>query len=376
MVTAVGYLYPWDVDGTDPAAIERVVATGVDSIALAAAYHATRAGTPEHPSRRFVDAAHPACYVPVRPEAWAGRRLVPAAPDWAEPDSAPTAAARLRAAGLDVQAWLVLTHNSRLGAGAPDLVVRNAFGERYPYALCPSHDEVVDYCRTLAAEVVAHTEPDGVVLEACGPLGAEHRGVHEKTDFAGWTPEALDLLSLCFCAACSAAYRRAGLEPDEVAAAVRAALAAPAPAGPDDVLGAAAEVLHGVRTAAAGRLLDAVVDALPPLRVTVHASARRWAVGSFPHLDAAALAGVDTVVASCWGAPQANAAGVAELAGRTPAPRRIGGYVRPDTAPGTGAAELLAAYRVDEVHLYHLGLVPAAGRTRLAEYAHAIHTVR
>ncbi|WP_329374330.1 hypothetical protein [Streptomyces sp. NBC_01483] len=47
MVTATAYLYPWDVVG-DPAAAERVAALGVDSAALAAAYHSVRTATPFH----------------------------------------------------------------------------------------------------------------------------------------------------------------------------------------------------------------------------------------------------------------------------------------------------------------------------------------
>ena len=44
--------------------------------------------------------------------------------------------------GLQVEAWIVLTHNSTLGRAHPDLVVRNAFGDAYPYALCPAAQDV------------------------------------------------------------------------------------------------------------------------------------------------------------------------------------------------------------------------------------------
>ncbi|SEL66422.1 hypothetical protein [Nonomuraea pusilla] len=196
----VAYVYPWDVAG-DPAAPERIAALGVDAAALAVSYHSTRAATPYHPRHRVLDVPHPALYLPVRPSAWG--RLVPAAPTWTPADAYLTARDALKAAGLQVHAWTVLTHNSHLGRLHPDLVTRNAFGDPYPYALCPAHDDVLDYCDRLVREILAVAEPDGLILEACGPMGFGHQSVHEKTAGADWTAAHADLLSLCFCAACA-----------------------------------------------------------------------------------------------------------------------------------------------------------------------------
>jgi hypothetical protein len=137
MKRSVGYAYPWDYVG-DPAAAPRAADLGLDGVAVAASYHATRAATPQHPDRRVFEAELAACYVPVREEAWRGHRLVPTTPRW-DPDgeSFVNAHRQLAAHGLQVEAWIVLTHNSTLGRAHPDLVVRNAFGDVYPYALCP-----------------------------------------------------------------------------------------------------------------------------------------------------------------------------------------------------------------------------------------------
>jgi hypothetical protein len=80
-VRSVGYAYPWDYKG-DPAAAERAARLGLDSVALAASYHATRAGKPWHPEHRLVDAQWAACYVPVVDSVWRGQRLVPLEPTW------------------------------------------------------------------------------------------------------------------------------------------------------------------------------------------------------------------------------------------------------------------------------------------------------
>ena len=70
------YAYPWDFEG-DARAVKRAAASGVGTVALAATYHPTRAARPLHPARPLVDVRHDACYVPVRPAAWKGHRLVP-----------------------------------------------------------------------------------------------------------------------------------------------------------------------------------------------------------------------------------------------------------------------------------------------------------
>ncbi|WP_181957996.1 hypothetical protein [Nonomuraea mesophila] len=199
----VAYVYPWDVVG-DPSAPERLARLGVEAVALAAVYHSTRAATPYHPAHRVLDVPYPAFYLPIRPSSWS--RLVPASPTWTPADAYLQARDALKAAGLHVYAWTVLTHNSHLGTAHPDLTVRNAFGDPYPYALCPAHEDVIEYCERLVQEILTVGEPDGLILEACGPMGFGHQSVHEKTSGADWTSTDTDLLSLCFCTACADRY--------------------------------------------------------------------------------------------------------------------------------------------------------------------------
>jgi hypothetical protein len=161
-----GHAYPWDVLG-DPAFPDRAPSR----VTLAATYHSTRAATPLHPSHQTVDARWAALYRPVREQAWRGRDLRPLPPDWVDTaDAFGRAAAILRRAGHRVTAWIVLTHDSRLGTRRPDVAVVNCFGETYRYALCPARAEVRDYAATLAAEAVRDVEVDGISLESCGQL--------------------------------------------------------------------------------------------------------------------------------------------------------------------------------------------------------------
>ena len=376
------YAYPWDFEG-DKGAVGRAAALGVGAVAVAANYHTTRAARPLHPAQPLVDVRHAACYVPVRPAAWKGRRLVPRTPDWVESDdSFSFARDLLQAAGLATHAWVVLTHNSALGREHSDLVVCNAFGNRYEYALCPSAPDVVEYCTTLVDEIVARGPGDGLVLEACGPMGFEHNGVHEKTSLACWSSGQRDLLSLCFCSACSARLRSAGLDVDQLRNLVRRAVLIGSgsleESLPPELADGVAEVRTTVSVELRSLLTARIKSANPALRVTVHGASDRWATGSFSTVAPPLRAGVDVVVASCFdGARGADV--IAEMhalvngggrpAGQPDLPSSIpvvGGIVRPteDWADDMVLRDRLARMKaagMEELHLYHLGLVGETG---------------
>jgi hypothetical protein len=132
------YLYPWDVDG-DPAAASRIAGLGVPEVALAAVYHDVRAITPFHPEHRIVTRPAGTYFISKRraPSPYAG--------------SFERAAGALKDAGLSVTAWVVVTHNETLAAAHPDTMVRNAFGDSYPWARCCANPDVRDYAAATVA---------------------------------------------------------------------------------------------------------------------------------------------------------------------------------------------------------------------------------
>jgi hypothetical protein len=364
-----------------PAAASRAATLGLDAVAVAASYHATRAATPLHPGHRIFEAEHAACYVPVREQAWRGHRLVPDLPAW-DPDghSFGNACRQLTAEGLQVEAWIVLTHNSALGCGHPDLVVRNAFGDVYPYALCPAAQNVQEYCLTLVEEIVRSGPLHGVVLEACGPMGIEHAGKHDKTEFATWDEARRALLSLCFCQACERRYAAAGLDSDRLAELVRAGVDSRTGTIGDCLGGWAAEVA-AIRTGIAGELRASLAascrSVAPGVRITVHGSSDVWATGSFATVQPAVGEDVDAVVASCWD-PEAGGHRISDLRALVAPGTDVGAYLRLDRGWSAGDAtdqrlrEYLAS-GMGELHLYHLGLLDAQG---LATMRHVVATTR
>jgi hypothetical protein len=374
-----GHAYPWDVVG-DPAFPGRVLDLGIDSVTLAATYHSTRAATPLHPRHQLVDAHDAALYRPVRPAAWPGRRLTPISPQWMdEPDPFAFSAVRLREAGLRVSAWIVLTHNTRLGRAYPDVAVVNCFGEPYPYALCPANPEVRDYAALLAAEAVRDVEVDAVSLEACGQLGLGHLGHHEKTDGA-WTPFAQRLLSICCCGACQRSWQSSGLDVPALLEALRCAVREEAMKGGGPFTAESVrrgpllsqlEVVLGERQAAADALRVAVLAGLPSgVPVTLHAHPDPWTTGPSPGVAGPAPAGVDALLVPCWPTAVGTAETVAAAA-KTGLP--VDAYVtvlapvEPEALAGHVAR--LREAGASRLSLYHLGLAPRWRLRLLSELA-------
>jgi hypothetical protein len=378
MVRVAGHAYAWDVLG-DPDFVGRVHDLGIGTVTVAAAYHSARAATPLHPAHQVVLADYAALYRPVRPSAWSGRRLVPRSPQWMdEPDPFGASAAILRAAGLRVGAWIVLTHNTGLGTAYPDVAVVNCVGDRYPYALCPSHAEVRSYSATLAGEALRDVPVDEVSLEACGQLGLTHLCHHEKTDDA-WTAEANRLLSICCCPACRTAWRAAGVDDSALVAGLRAAVRALAVGGsPSTVEGLDAVLAH--RHAAADALraevLAAVRSAAPEAFVTLHGHPDPWATGASPGLTPTAAGDVDAVLVPCWPTTPASADLVARTAAAAaPTASTVDVYVTvlppADAAALPEHARRLREAGATRLSLYHLGLAPQWRQSLLADLAKA-----
>ncbi|MGW2639598.1 hypothetical protein [Streptomyces sp. NPDC001348] len=366
------FVYPWDVNG-DPEAPARIAALGVAQVTLAAAYHSTRALTPRHPRHRIVTAEHAAVLYPPG-DRWTGRTPSPyPAGDWAPGDAYGEAADALAAAGLEVHTWVVLAHNSRLGAEHPGTSVVNAYGDRYPWAPCIAQPATRAYLVDLAAEAAVRPGARGTELESLGWYGLQHLHAHDKTSGVGLGDAGHYLMALCFCPACRTGYAGEGLDADELAASVRAALEPLWRGAADDGGWAGVEKLLGEETAAATRAWrdrtartlqeDAVaaVRAAAPdgFQVLLHADPVPYHCGANPGVDPAHILSVaDGVVVPCADGPELLAPFAeqgregAVIAANFPVVSGMGG------SPGTLAADAARARELGatELRLYHAGL--------------------
>ncbi|MFF1305549.1 hypothetical protein [Streptomyces sp. NPDC058307] len=365
------FVYPWDVNG-DPRAADRIAALGVRQATLASAYHSTRALTPRHPRHRIVTAEHAAVLYPVD-DRWSGRELRPyAAGDWAPGDAFGEAARALTDAGLEVHTWVVLAHNSRLGAEHPGTSVVNAYGDRYPWAPCIAQPATRAYLVDLAVEAALRPGAAGTELESLGWYGLQHLHAHDKTGGVPLGDAGMYLMALCFCGTCREGYGEQGVDAEELAAAVRTALEPLWQGAPDDGGWAGVEKLLGSGTAAATRAwrdetartlqesaVRAVRAAAPEgFQILLHADPVTYHVGANPGVDPGHILSVaDGVVVPCAGGPDlltpfARARAAAVIAANFPVVSQMGG------SPGTLAADAARARELGatEIRLYHAGL--------------------
>ncbi|UUN26194.1 hypothetical protein [Streptomyces sp. FIT100] len=372
---AGAFLYPWDVNG-DPDAAGRVAALGVRQVTLAAAYHSTRALTPRHPRHRIVTAEHASVLYPPGAQQWEGCTLRPyPAGSWAPGDAYGQAAEALADAGLPVHTWVVLAHNSRLGAEHPGTSVVNAFGDRYPWAPCIAQPAVRAYLQGLAVEAAVRPGARGTELESCGWYGLAHLHAHDKIAGVALGDAAQYAMSLCFCPACRDGYAALGVDPGELGPAVRAALepvwqgSVPADTPIEKLLGGELTALTlEFRTRTARTLQEAVVAAVRAaapegFQVLLHADPVAYRCGANAGVDPAHILGVaDGVVVPCTGGAQSvrpfaqHASAASVVAANLTVVSGMGG------SPGTLATDAAraASLGATELRLYHAGLASDA----------------
>lgn len=206
-MTAI-WTYPWTLlsEGVDDAC-ERIQAIGFDSINLASHYHSVRSMQPRLPEAMFRD--YPGgCWFDPDPDTFAETPIDP--PVNRLDQSADPVADVIDAAadhGLDVAAWTVLTHNSRLGETNPEYQIRTAFGDGHANMLCPSYPGVRDYFAAVVRSVVDRGA-DEIQIERLGYQSVFHGhgptfGHDKRMVLTSGTEKAL--ASQCFCDGCAAA---------------------------------------------------------------------------------------------------------------------------------------------------------------------------
>ena len=368
MVSHGAFAYTWDLVG-DPAAAERIASLGVDTVTLQAAYHSVRATTAWHPAHRVVHAEHAAAYFPLRSSSWRDVRLRPTAPSWGVDveDRFGTATAALTAAGLRTEAWVVLTHSSKVGGSAPDLTVRNAYDEVFGYALCPAQPAVREYALMLVQEICSLYDIPALVLEACGWLGFEHGSHHEKTSGADLSACAKDLLSICLCAACASGLAARGVDVVQLSADIRLAvdreLQQGVPAGTNlaEALGPErAQAIYDHRTAVITALVRDAAALAGDREILLMATDDPQVTGPDVGLDLTSCS-PDAFVLKCWDDDEAAIARIKAAAARTEVPlvanvNALG--ERPSELPAL-AARLVAA-GASQLRYYHAGLASPA----------------
>ncbi len=202
------YTYAWDLaeDGVDDA-VERFRASGLNTVAMAGSYHAGKFLRPHgRPGKVYFPEdgtiyfkASDSDFGEIKPVAnslLAERDVLRELCDQPE---------------LTVNAWMVLMHNSRLGADYPQATVMNAFGDRFVYSLCPANPAAREYAIKLCSTITRDYPIKGLRLETPGFLPFQH-GYHHEFALVRQNRWLDDLLGLCFCEHCMAGASAAGVD--------------------------------------------------------------------------------------------------------------------------------------------------------------------
>jgi len=241
------WAYPWDfIDEGYDSALGRIADSGVDAVSVAVAYHSIRSLCPHNPRRAVYHGEGGVVYFKPDPTAFEGA-LKPVKSNLlsdGDPLSALCAAAGKR--GIKVHAWTVVTHNTRLGTANPEMSIVNAFGDRYPFGLCPANPDVRSYAVGLVKSLAARSDLATIELESLGYMGIDHTGHHSK---AGIDLDELHryLLSVCFCPHCAARMTANGVNVrsacDGIVREMRGYFGGRFTESRDDPLGALSEIL-------------------------------------------------------------------------------------------------------------------------------------
>ena len=211
------YAYAWNLadEGVD-GVTGRVAALGINTITVAGSYHAGKFLQPHGRSGKVFFPEDGTVYFNPDPARY--RTIKPVLNSLVRERD--VLREIVETSQMATNVWLVLLHNSRLGELHPQSTVRNAFGDRYVYSLCPSAPDAREYAIALCRDVTDNYPVSGISLETPGFLPYAHGYHHE---FAMVRPNAwLDRrLGLCFCDHCVRGAEGAGIDARGLQARVR-----------------------------------------------------------------------------------------------------------------------------------------------------------
>jgi hypothetical protein len=195
---------------------------GVDAISLSATYHNARDVFPHNPVRRVYRHEGDISWFIPRTAGYPAGMVPPLAEDARGVDVLAELGDHAARRGLEVQAWTIFTHNSRIGSANPDCCVQNVYGDRSCGDLCPANPTVRDYFLALAADICRY--PITRLLAECLHYRPFEHGEHHERYLIDLPAAARTLLGLCFCVHCRRYGAGAGVDVERLAAGIRRAL--------------------------------------------------------------------------------------------------------------------------------------------------------
>ncbi|HUW88381.1 MAG TPA: hypothetical protein VMW30_08420 [Candidatus Paceibacterota bacterium] len=202
------FSYSWDLEENGVSqSINEFREIGINSITLASSYHAGKFLRPKGKNGKIYFPEDGTTYFASDPSRYGSIKPIPNSIF----GNGNVLQELTEIKNFSVNAWLVLFHNSRLGSKNLDSTVRNAFGDPYIYALCPSAPEARNYAIGLTSDLTDNYDVSGISLESIGFPPYEH-GYHHEMSFVKPNKWLTSYLGLCFCEYCVNGAEQSGID--------------------------------------------------------------------------------------------------------------------------------------------------------------------
>jgi hypothetical protein len=219
------FTHVWDFADAGVDSLLRWVAEArLNTICVAGTYHSGWFIHPHHSHHRAFMTEGAVCYFRPDGKLYEGLRLQPTVSTLCdERDWLTEAGRRLDAFGIRMVSWTIGIHNSRLGHANLELTQQSVYGDRLPFALCISHDDVRAYLNAICRDLAVNYPMWALQLEDFQWMEHRHDHHHER-DHVVLTTLEQQLMSICLCDACVRRASAIGVDCETAANAVRGVL--------------------------------------------------------------------------------------------------------------------------------------------------------
>ena len=210
------YSYSWDFEENGVSnTVNELKSIGINTVTLASTYHAGKFLRPKSKKNKIYFPEDGTAYFKSDVSRYGSIKPIPHSIF----GNGEILSELTEAKDLSVNAWIVLLHNSKLGARNHGSTVHNAFGDPYIYALCPSAPEARAYATGLTKDITENYEINGICIESIGFPPYEH-GFHHEMSFVKPNKWLAAYLGLCFCIHCVEGAEKAGVDATNLKATV------------------------------------------------------------------------------------------------------------------------------------------------------------
>jgi len=208
------WLHPWDVlnEGVDNV-LQNINEAGVKAVNLAVSYHTGMYLLAHTSTSRLIFAEEGVIYF--KPTIGMYGSLKPSQSKKSEPSLLDEVIEKAADYGLNVVAWTVLLHNTRLAIEHPEAATKTVDGDTNLNSLCPNNPVVREYMLNLVDDIASNHQVMGIQLESPSyPEGIAH-GFHHEFHSKPLTPATSLILSSCFCDHCVKKAKQLGFNLEE-----------------------------------------------------------------------------------------------------------------------------------------------------------------